>query len=162
MILRRRSDRTPLRATLGWCALLLSGHAFAAVGSASASATVMAPVAISKTADLSFGRFATGAGGTITVSASGVRTVSGVVPSDDGSTMTAAQLVVTGGANTTYSITLAGTSLSRTSGSETMSLRKFSGLSGAGSIHVGGTVTVAANQAPGDYTGSLSINVEYN
>jgi hypothetical protein len=93
--------------------------------------------------------------------------------------MTAAKFTVAGGADANYSITHGGTtSLSRTAGSETMLLTKFSDLSGAhstvgnasggtlttgaGSIHVGGTVTVAADQAPGDYTGLVWVNVEYN
>jgi hypothetical protein len=158
-----RPSRRAARAAMGVCALLLSGEACAAAGSASASATVMAPVAIGKTADLSFGRFAIGAGGTIAISAGGVRTASGVVPSDDGSAMTAAQFIVSGGANATYSITHGGTtSLARSSGSETMLLTESSGVPSAGTIHVGGTVTVAADQAPGIYTGLVAINVEYN
>jgi hypothetical protein len=77
--------------------------------------------------------------------------------------MTAAQFVVSGGANTAYSVTHGETtSLSRNSGSETMLLTNLSAQSGAGSIHVGGTVAVAAGQAPGDYTGLVSVNVEYN
>jgi hypothetical protein len=166
-------------AALAGCAFILSRHAAAAVGNATASATVMAPIVVTKAADLSFGKFAIGAGGTITISTSGVRSASGVVPSGDGSTMTAAQFVVTGSKDATYSITHGGTtSLSRTSGSETMVLTKFSDLTaanatagtansgtlvtGSQSIYVGGTLTVAANQAPGDYTGQVSVAVEYN
>ena len=157
----------------------VGGPACAAVGVASASATVMEPIVVAKMADLSFGRFSTGAGGTITISTSGVRTASGVVPAADGGSMTAARFVVTGSKDATYSITHGGTtSLSRTSGSETMVLTKFSDLTaanattgtatsgtlfnGAQSIYVGGTLTVAANQPPGDYTGVLSVAIEYN
>jgi hypothetical protein len=174
--------QTPLRlalAAFAFGAAILSGHARAAVGTATASATVLEPVAVSKTADLSFGKFGIGAGGTITISTSGVRTASGVVPSADGSTITAATFVVTGSKDATFSITHGGTtSLSRTSGSETMALTKFSDLtaanaisgnatsgtltSGTQPIYVGGTLTVAANQAAGDYTGLVSIAVEYN
>lgn len=175
-------ERTSLRlalAAFAGCASILGGHALAAVGNASAGATVMAPIVVTKAADLSFGKFAIGAGGTITISTSGVRTASGVVPSADGGTMTAAQFVVTGSKDATYSITHGGTtSLSRTSGSETMVLTKFSDLTAANAtagsatsgtlstgtqtIYVGGTLTVAANQAPGDYTGQVSVAVEYN
>jgi hypothetical protein len=174
--------QTPPRlapAAFAFGASILGGHAVAAVGTATASATVVAPIVVSKTADLSFGRFAIGAGGTITISTSGVRTASGVVPSADASAMTAAKFVVTGSKDATYSITHGGsTSLSRTSGSETMLLTKFSDLTAANatagtvtsgtlttgtqSIYVGGTLTVAANQAVGDYTGLVSIAVEYN
>jgi hypothetical protein len=161
------------------CAGTLSDHGVAAVGSASASGTVIAPIGVTKTADLSFGTFATGTGGSITISTSGVRTVSGVVPSSDGSAMSAATFVISGDKGATFSISHGGTSaLARTSGSETMVLTKFSDLTagntttgtvasgtlttGTQSIHIGGTLNVAANQAPGAYTGQLTVTVEYN
>jgi hypothetical protein len=176
---RKRTSLWPALAAFAFGASILSGHAGAAVGNATASATVMAPIVVTKAADLSFGRFAIGAGGTITISTSGVRSASGVVPSADGGAMTAAKFVVTGSKDASYSITHGGTtSLSRTSGPETMVLTKFSDLTaanatagaansgtlatGSQSIYVGGTLTVAANQAPGDYTGQVSVAVEYN
>jgi hypothetical protein len=169
----------PALAALSFAAFIQGGHASAATGTATASATVMEPIAVNKAADLSFGRFGIGAGGTITISTSGVRTTSGVVPSPDAGAMTAAKFVVTGTSDATYSITYGGTdSLSRASGSETMMLTKFSDLTAANStagnatigtltvgtqsIYVGGTLAVAANQAPGNYTGLVSVNVEYN
>jgi hypothetical protein len=162
-------------------AILHSSQVFAEKGTATAGATVLAaPVVVTKTADLSFGKFATGAAGSITISTSGVRTVSGgVLPSADGGAMTAATFVVSGDRGAAYSITHGGTSaLSRTSGSETMSMTKFSDVSagnattgtvaggtlnaGTQSIYVGGTLAVGANQAGGAYTGTVSVTVEYN
>jgi hypothetical protein len=159
-------------------ALVHSGRACAET--ASTSATVLAsPVVVTKTADLSFGKFAAGAAGSITISTSGVRTVSGGVLADGGGAMTAATFVVSGASGAAYSITHGGTAaLSRTAGSETMSMTKFSDITGANatagtatggtlnagaqSIHVGGTLAVGANQAGGAYTGTISITVEYN
>lgn len=155
------------------------GHGLAATNSATASATVMAPIVVTKSADLSFGKFTAGAGGSITISTSGVRTASGVVPSTADTSMAAAKFDVTGDKDATYSISHGGTTtLSRTSGPETMQLTKFSDLTAANatagsaasgkltaggqSIFVGGTLSVAASQAPGDYTGSVSVTVEYN
>lgn len=181
---RSRSDRTRRQLAAVACALAAfgcSGQACAEKGTAIASATVLAsPVVLTKTADLSFGKFAPGAPGSITISTSGVRTVSGgVLPSADGGTMTAATFVVAGGTGAAYSITHGGTSaLSRTAGSETMLMTKFSAVTatnatdgiaaggtlnaGTQSIYVGGTLTVGANQAAGAYTGTISVTVEYN
>lgn len=180
-----RFDRTRRQLAAVACALAAFGHsgqAFADKGTAIASATVIAtPVVLTKTADLSFGRFATGAPGSITISTGGVRTVSGgVLPSSsDGATMTAATFVVSGASGAAYSITHGGTTaLSRTAGPETMAMTKFSAVTAANatdgtaaggtlnagtqSIYVGGTLTVGANQAAGAYTGTISVTVEYN
>jgi spore coat protein U-like protein len=166
------------------CALALLTHsslARAENGSAAASAAVLAtPVVVTKTADLSFGKFAAGAAGSISISTSGERTVSGgVLASADGPAMTAAaSFVVSGAAGAGYSITHGGTSsLLRTGGVETMPMTKFSAVGaangpagaaggmlngGAQTIYVGATLAVAANQAAGAYTGTVSVTVEYN
>lgn len=159
-----------------------SGYSFAADATATASGTVIAPIAIAKATDLSFGKFARGAGGTITVSTSGARTASGVILSSIGSSPAAARFNVTGDANATYSITHSGSaSLTNTTGTggETMTLTKYSDLaadnatsgnvtsgvlnaSGAQSIYVGGTLNVAAAQVAGVYSGNVIVTVEYN
>ena len=148
---------------------------------AAATASVIAPIAVTKATDLSFGKFAPGVGGSVTISTSGARTVTGVIPSTIGSTLSAAKFDVTGDASATYSITHSGsTVLTNTTGvgAETMTLAKFSDLTagnaisgnvasgtltgGAESIYVGGSLTVAANQVPGSYTGTVTVLVEYN
>ena len=116
-----------------------------------ASAAVLAtPVMVTKTADLSFGRFAAGTAGSITISTSGVRSVSGgVLASADGPAMTAAAFVVSGAPGAAYSITHSGTAtLSRLGGVDTMLMTKSS---------AGG-----AGQAGGSYSGTLAVTVEYN
>lgn len=159
-------------------ALTCSGRAHAEAALAGASVLAV-PVAVTKTADLSFGRFATGAAGSVTISTSGVRTVSGGVLPAGGGAMTAASFAVAGAGGATYSITQGGeTVLSRTSGPETMTMTRFSDVTGANattgvaaggalnggtqSIYVGATLAVGANQAPGAYTGTISVTVEYN
>ena len=159
-------------------AIAASGQSFAAVGTASATCMVIEPVAVAKSADLSFGKFAAGAGGTVTISTSGVRTANGVLPSADGA-LTAARFVVTGSNGATYSIRHGGSAvLSRIAGSGTMALTTFSDLSAANatsgavtsgtlsagtqSIYIGGTLHVAPNQAVGSYAGEVSVIVEYN
>lgn len=174
-----RFKRMTFQLGLAAFAAAVGGSACAAVGAASASGTVIAPIVVTKTADLSFGKFGSGAGGTITISTSGVRTLNGVVAAADGGAMTAAKFVVTGEKDATYTITHGGTStLTRAAGSETMVLTKFSDLTAANStggsvasgrltagtqsIYVGGMLTVAPNQAPGDYAGLVTVTVEYN
>lgn len=157
-----------------------SAHCVAAVATASASCTVIEPVVVTTAANLSFGKFAAGTGGSITISTSGVRTASGVVPSSNGGAMGAAKFIVTGATGATYSIAYGGTAaLSRSAGPQTMALTKFSDVSagnatagtaprggtltaGTQSIYVGGTLNVAPNQAVGTYAGEVTVTVEYN
>jgi hypothetical protein len=176
-------DRTKRQlAALAWALAVLTHGSLALAdnGSASASAAVLAtPVVVTKTADLSFGKFAAGGAGSISISTSGARSVSGgVLAAADGPAMTAATFVVSGAAGAGYSITHGGTSsLSRTGGSDTMPMTTSSAVGapngptgatagilngGAQTIYVGATLDVGANQAAGAYTGTVSVTVEYN
>ncbi|WP_170832958.1 DUF4402 domain-containing protein [Vreelandella arcis] len=158
-----------------------ASNSFAAATSTTATGTVIVPIAIAKSADLVFGKFAPGAGGSVTVSTSGARTGSGVILSSVGSSPTAAKFDVTGDGAATYSITWSGdTELSTGAGGvgETMALARISDLTGsnatsgevtsgtltagAQSIYLGGVMTVGAAQVTGDYTGSVTATVEYN
>jgi hypothetical protein len=157
-----------------------STSSFAAEATSSASGTVITPIAITKAADLSFGKFAPGAGGTVTVSTSGARTGSGVILSSVGSSPTAARFNVTGDADATYSISIvAPANLSDGAATaSTMALSTFSDLTGGGatsgnvtsgtltggaqSIYLGGTLTVGATQKAASYTGNVTVTVEYN
>ncbi len=154
----------------------------AADDSATASANVIAPIQITKIADLVFGDFAPGTGGTVTVSTSGARTATGPVLSTAGTAPSAARFNVLGEANATFSITYSGdTELTNTTGGggETMLLTRHSdltgtgtiagevssgtlGAGGTGSIYVGGTLAVSATQVPGNYQGTVTVTVEYN
>ena len=151
-----------------------SGSAIAADATASATGTVIAPIAITKTADLVLGSFASGAGGgTVTLSTLGVRDKTGAVTLFAGATPAAAKFDVTGEGGLTYSIVLAPTLLTNSGGgSETMSFTPQSdsstgtlggvGAAGAQSFFVGGVLTVGAGQAPGTYAGSVTATVAYN
>lgn len=178
---RAHSFKLASLAALALSAALLPGASHAAQATATASGTVVAPIAIAAAASLAFGSFAPGAGGTITVSTSGARAAAGPVLMGAG-TATAARFNITGSAGTAYSITHTGTTvLTNTTGSggETMALAKFSDLTGANatsgevtsgtldgagtqSLFVGGTLTVAAGQVAGVYTGTVIATVEYN
>ncbi len=162
-------------------AAFLSAPAHAAQATASASGTVVAPIAITVNTNLVFGSFAAGPGGTVTISTSGARAATGPTLMT-GASPTAARFDITGQASSTYSITHSGTAvLTNTTGlgNETMGLAKFSDLTGANatsgsatagtldgagaqSLYVGGTLTVGAAQVPGVYVGTVIATVEYN
>ncbi|GGE77200.1 hypothetical protein CR103_07125 [Massilia psychrophila] len=169
------------------CALVMvtqSVMAKAGNDTALASAAVLAtPVVVTKTADLSFGKFAAGTAGSITISTSGTRSVSGgVLAFADGPAMTAAAFVVSGAPGAAYSITHSGTAtLSRLGGVDTMLMTKSSAGGAAGAangttnaapgsvlnngsqtIYIGATLDVGAGQAGGSYSGTLAVTVEYN
>lgn len=170
-----------LVAAVACAGLVLSAPGHAADATATASGTVITPIAIVSTANLAFGNFAPGVGGTVTVSTSGVRSGSGVILTT-GAPASAARFDITGQAGTTYAITHSGTTvLTNTTGSggETMTLTKFSDLTGANatsgnatsgtlsgagaqSLFVGGTLTVGGAQVAGVYAGSVIATVEYN
>ncbi len=157
----------------------LPAHAIS--DTATASGTVVAPITITAAANLEFGTFAAGTGGTVTVSTSGARTVGGAVLGIGG-TPGAARFDIVGIPNSTYSIVLTGSpNLTNTTGSggETMALSKTSSLTannttsgnvtsgmlsagGLQSLFVGGTLSVASGQVYGVYTGTVIATVEYN
>lgn len=164
-------------------ALALSYVAFAndshaAEATASGTGTVIQPITITKATDLSFGEFAPGAGGTVTVSTSGARTSSGAILSTIGSSPSAAKFDVAGETDATYSITISPAAELSDGATNTMALATFSDLTagnatsgnvasgtltgGAQSIYVGGTLTVGASQVAGTYTGNITVTVEYN
>ena len=89
---------------------LISGTAFTQVtATATASATILAPISLTKTVDMNFGNLAVNATpGTILLTPASARSATGGVtflPSNAG-TITAASFDVVGLADATYSITL--------------------------------------------------------
>lgn len=168
-----------LRSAMAAAFAVIGVSSYAVEGTASASGTVIAPIAITKGADLNFGKFARGAGGSITVATNGTPSSTGIVRSTT-VTPTAARFDVTGDAAATYSITYTGTSTTLSDGAtNTMTMAIFSDLTGGGatsgsaatgllngsgtqSVYVGGTLTVGATQVAGTYTGSVKVQVEYN
>ncbi|MDQ2736172.1 MAG: DUF4402 domain-containing protein [Pseudomonadota bacterium] len=126
---------------------------------------------ISTVSAMSFGNFIAGSGGTITVSPGGARSQSGgVVLVGQGSTYSAASFRVSGTSNATYTITLpVDHTVMLADGGNTMGLNGFISipptgtLSGSGlqTILVGATLAVGNAQAPGNYTGTFSVTVNY-
>lgn len=158
---------------------IMAADCQAASAVATASATVLAAIAINKSTDLSFGRFAPGAGGSITVSTSGVRVADSDVLSAADSSPTAAKFDVSGNPAATYDITIVASTLLEDGAAHRIALVTCSDLSranttsgnvangtlsaaGSQSLFVGGTLSVDAAQAAGLYRGSIAVTVEYN
>ncbi len=138
--------------------------------SANASATVVAPVTLVKTADLLFGSVAPAsfATGTVTIDPNGGRMSANVVLSSMG-LGNPASFYLTGDPGAGFSINLP-SSITLTGPGNPMQLNAFTSSptsigtfspSGTATINVGGTLTVGANQAAGIYLGSFSISVDY-
>ena len=147
--------------------------ASAALAALAASASWALEMAIQNNQELSFGSFVAGSGGSVTVSTSGARSASGgvlLIPSSAGA---AAQFTVSGDANATYTIQLPGNDFVKLSGpGGDMFINEFTGspsgaagqlsAGGSQSLLVGGTLSIASGQAPGQYAGSFSVTVDYN
>lgn len=160
--------------------IVLAGFGVSSYGQVSAnaasSATIITPIAINKTADLNFGNIASDAtGGTVTVSAAGARSASGVtLPASAPGTVSAASFTVTGSGSSTFSISMpSSVTLTRASGTETMTVGSFTNSSGgatgtlssgSNTLTVGAQLTVAANQVAGTYSNAtgLAVTVNYN
>lgn len=148
-----------------------------ATTTASTTATVVTPITISKTVDLSFGKIVPGvSSGTVVLApANNARAVTGGTTLGN-SPGAAATFTVSGQVDATYSITLPGSAITLSDGSEhTMTAGTFTSdptptgtLSGAGSgtLKVGGTLNVdtSTNNPTGTYTNAagLSVTVAYN
>jgi hypothetical protein len=154
----------------------LTATTFAQVSAtANASATVITPIAISKTIDMNFGNIAVSptVAGTVVLAPAGTRTKTGGVtlPAVTG-TVTAASFTVSGLGTSTYSITLPTTITLTGNPSGSMTLNNFTSTpSGTGALTagsqtllVGGTLNVSAAQAAGTYTNTadMTVTVNYN
>jgi hypothetical protein len=143
---------------------------------ANTSATIIAPIAITKTADLEFGNVAVSGttAGTVILSPAGSRTTTGGVtlPATTG-TVNAAAFNVTGANNYTYTITLP-SSVTLQKAADEMTVNTFTSNplanagqlngSGAQTVTVGATLNVAAAQPVGTYQSDndFQVTVNYN
>lgn len=157
--------------------IVFSAGTFAQVtATATAAATIVTPIAISKTTDMNFGNIAVNASlGTVALPAAAapVRTVTGgcTLPSTAG-TVTAAAFTVTGQTGYTYAITLPA-SASLTGPGPAMTADTFVSsptvaaggvlTGGTQTLYVGATLHVAASQTAGAYiSAAFNVTVNYN
>jgi hypothetical protein len=150
----------------------LSTAAFLAAVLAASSAEAQT---VTPTQDLSFGAFAAGAGGTVTISPQSARTATGDVTLMTGgqfSQGSSASFDVSGTANATYQITLPADGQVTLTGSQggSMAVSSFTSspsdegqLSSLGTqtLYVGATLGVGSDQAPGTYSGSLNVTLVF-
>jgi hypothetical protein len=149
--------------------------AFAQVtASATASATIITPIAITKTVDMNFGNIAiNNTIGTVVLAPASTRTFTGgitlpVVPG----TVTAASFTIGGAGSSTYAITLpsADYTITRATGTETMIVNTFTSTPsatgaltlGAQTLLVGATLNVGAAQVAGIYSNAVGFDVTVN
>lgn len=154
-----------------------SGIALAATASSDATATIIAPIGITKNVDLAFGNIAANAStaGTVelTASATPSRTPTTVTLPASTGTVTAAKFTLNGTTGLAYTVTLPSGASTLTSGANTMTVDTWvdSLTAHAGTIdttpadnifYVGGTLHVGAAQAAGTYTGTFDVVVAYD
>ncbi|VWX60478.1 conserved exported hypothetical protein [Sphingorhabdus sp. 109] len=158
-----------MKAALASSVLLASvvgaNAAEAATASADARANILKQVTVdSNDVDLNFGTIITGAtASTVVVSTGGVSTCgTGLVCSG---TTTAAGFTINGTSGETVDISVdPSVTLTGPSGTMTAALTSSDStlvLDGTDSFAVGGTLSVAANQADGAYSGTFSVSVDY-
>lgn len=150
-------------------AVAASGNTATATGTA--NATVVAPLQITHNsgAALSFGMFTAGTGGTVTVSQAGAASITGDIGLVTGGTVSADAFTISGGPSRTFTLSASTGNFVTSSVSATakmplaVSIPTSGTLSAAGTfaLNVGGTLTVAANQAAGAYTGTYTVTVTY-
>jgi len=160
--------------TLSIVMLAFSAITFA---QATATATIVTPIAIAKTVDMNFGNVAVSAAlGTVVLDPAGGRSQTGGVslPANTG-TVTAASFDVSGEATFTYAITLPAGATTITSGANTMTVDTWTSTptvgaggtldgTGAQTLTVGATLNVAGSQPAGTYVSGtpFTVTVNYN
>lgn len=136
--------------------------------SATANATIIAAIQLSNAASLEFGDIVQDtAAGTVTVDTAGAATTSGLTHLGGES---AAGFDVTGDSSKTFAVTLpANGTVSLAGPGPAMGVNSFTSscsatcalTGGSGSFTVGATLSVAANQTAGSYTGTFDVTVAY-
>lgn len=131
-------------------------------------------VVLSNARSLDFGRFVAGGGGTIILSPSGLRSRTGSVvllnSPNTGQAVFNVGKANNGNGNKAVIISLPPNGSTRlTSGANSMAVGNFvntpSALTsipaGGTTLGIGATLTVAPNQAPGEYSGTFSLTINY-
>ncbi len=157
---------------MGIVAFNTSAQSPSASATAKVTATVVTPIQITKTTDLSFGNIVAGTSrGTVKIETDNSHTLSGDValPTSSPGTITAAQFTVSGLPNASYSIAVpASLIITRQGGTEIMVVDNItttpttSGTlseNGEQTIKIGATLHVEANQAEGLYTNENGMKV---
>ncbi len=146
------------------------GIANAASDTASADATIVAPVTVTKASDLQFGLVgSTASAGTVSISEAGARTGDANVLLLSGATPTQASFTVAGANNAAVVVTVPasasltgpGTAMTATLSSTLNGSQTLDG-SGAMTVNVAADLAVGASQASGAYATTFDVTVIYN
>ncbi|MBC7743885.1 MAG: DUF4402 domain-containing protein [Flavobacterium sp.] len=144
--------------------------------SATATATIITPISLTKNLDMNFGNLAlnpTSPGGDVTLPASATPTRTAdpgvTLPAVTG-TVQAAKFTVTGEGASVYTITLpasitltgTGTNMIIVPNCSESDLTAGTLTAGSQVFYVGGVLTVAAVQTAGVYSGTFNVSVNYN
>ncbi|MEM7170397.1 MAG: DUF4402 domain-containing protein [Pseudomonadota bacterium] len=152
-------------------ALVASGHAsvMAATANFDATAEILEAISITAAQNLGFASILPSAttADTVVIDTAGARTCGAALTCTG--TASAASFDVAGTDGATYAITLPAAA-DITSGANTMQVNGFTSsigatgtlTGGAETFTVGGTLNVGINQAPGNYTGTFVMTVDYN
>ena len=143
--------------------------ASAASVTANASANVITPLVISETSGMNFGDVSVGTiGGTVVLDAGGGRSVTGDAEAVLGGTEAAGSYSLTGEGAKAYTITFP-VNATILSGGNSMIVDNFTHNAGAtpaltggsGAFNVGATLNIGPGQAPGLYSGTYTLTVNY-
>lgn len=153
-------------------AILKKYRVWFALACVAAATSVSWAQTVTATQALAFGSFAAGTGGTVSISAVGMRSHVGSVILLSSGSGSAGLFSVSGTPNATYAISLpANGVVSLASSANSMAVNNFTSspnLSGALSVggtqmlSVGATLGVGNSQASGSYIGSFDVTVNYN
>lgn len=145
-----------------------------AQNTATASATIMTPIVVTKAADMNFGNvIASTSTGTVVLAPAGTRTAAdgASIAASNAGTVTAAEFNLTGQSGATFAITLPTTVTLNGPSSSTMTATNFTSTpsstgtltSGAANVKVGATLNVGASQTVGSYTSAnFTVTFAYN
>ena len=135
-----------------------------------ASVTVIKPIAISRSADLNFGKITIAGSGTVVVSTAGARTQTGNITLLTGGSEAPGLFQVTGQATATYAVTIPSSVNLKRSGApaEVITADTFThnavALTGnTDQLKIGATIRLAGNETVGAYVSDLfAVTVSYN
>jgi len=163
-------------------AMAVDGVTSSTIAATAAGAKIIVPMTITQVTPLHFGTVntLTGVAGTVLLPSNSItRVATGVATSPVAPAATNASYTVTGTLSSTYSLTLPATTNVTSAVAEsvpmtiTLMTARFNGAAadaitstlstdGTDSFTLGGTLTVAASQKAGIYTGTFAVTVDYN
>jgi hypothetical protein len=145
----------------------------AASTSASGSVSIVTPLTMTKTADLSFGQvLRPTAAGSVTIDTAGNRTLTSVTAGSATATGGRAAFVISGEGGLAMNLSIGSlamvgggatipVTLSPAAGSSSISLSSTTGAQVL-TLGVGGIIALASGQAAANYTGTFTVSVNYN